>query len=113
MLKHPDYPAYVRKIIIEPMRTHIVAVNLDTLFGFLNCKIYPWGEILIDGRKAGQSPFPRPICLEPGKHLIKVTNPRYQDVLEYIQISRRDTTDFELDFEQVVASKGDKKDSNN
>ncbi len=113
MLKHPDYPAYIKQILVEPMRTQIVAVNLDTLFGFLNCKIYPWGEIMIDGRGIGQSPFPRPICLNPGKHLITVKNPRYQDVVEYIQVGRMDTTEYELDFEQVVASKGGKKDSNN
>ncbi|NOY58821.1 MAG: serine/threonine protein kinase, partial [Calditrichaeota bacterium] len=99
ILKHPDYPAYIRKIVIEPMRTKVVTVNLDTLFGFLNCKIYPWGEIFIDGKTQGQSPFPRPICLEPGRHLIKVKNPQYQEVVEYIQINRRDTTEYELDFE--------------
>ncbi|NIA30819.1 MAG: protein kinase, partial [Actinobacteria bacterium] len=113
VLKHPDYPAYVRKIVIEPMRTKVVAVNLDTLFGFLNCKIYPWGEIFIDGVTQGQTPFPRPICLEPGRHLIKVKNPQYQQVVEYIQINRRDTTEYELDFEQVVAAKQSKSTPNN
>ena len=104
MLRHPDYPAFVRSVRIEPMRTTIISVDLDTVFGFLQCRIYPWGEVLIDSVPVGQSPFLRPIAVVPGRKLITVRNPRYRTVEDSITIIKKDTVIYKLDFDSVVDS---------
>ncbi len=47
-LLHPEYPAFTDSIKINPMQTTTYKVNLDTLFGYLDCQVFPWGNIYVD-----------------------------------------------------------------
>jgi serine/threonine-protein kinase len=99
-LTHRAYPNYHRLIKIEPGKEVLWDVRLDTLFGYLNCNIYPWGEVYIDGKLIGQSPFQKPIILLPGRHMIKVENPKYTAFTDSLTIVQKDTTDCKIYLKQ-------------
>jgi serine/threonine-protein kinase len=100
-LSHPQYPAYSREITILPEKQLNISVDLDTLFGYMDCKIYPWGEIQVDGETKGQTPLNSPIILTPGRHLLTIVNPQYDKFEETINIIRGDTFQYKLNFESL------------
>ena len=95
-LAHHAYPNYHRLIKIEPGKDVLWNVKLDTLFGYLNCNIYPWGEVYIDGKPIGQSPFQKPIILLPGRHMINVENPKFTTFTDSLTIVQKETTDCKI-----------------
>jgi len=90
-LVHPDYPEYSDSIIIQPNELFFVEVNLDTLFGYFDCQIYPWGEIYIDGKKMGMTPLEDPIKLKEGKYNLQIRNPKYKTQKTLIHITKSET----------------------
>ena len=107
-LQNPEYPAYVQKIAVRPFETVFIQVRLDTLCGYLDCQVYPWGEVSIDGQYNGQTPLPKPIAVTPGRHLLSVQNPALGKMDEYVQIARKDTLRYKLNMETLVkVSKAD------
>ena len=47
-------------------------------------QIVPWGVVYVDGVDHGVSPPLRRLTLTPGRHTIRITNPKYRDtVLEF------------------------------
>lgn len=107
-LVHPNYPPYWQKIHVLSESTATVSVDLDTLFCYLTCHIYPWGEIYVDEKHYGQTPLSAPIILYPGTHLLMIEHPKYRPVQERIHIKRRDTLNFQLNLERVVGAEKDK-----
>ncbi len=98
-LRHPQYPAYSQVIQIQPEAITTVHADLDTLFGYLDCQVYPWGDIFIDGQYAGQTPLQNPLVMQSGNHVLTVRNPRYAEVHQKIAIPKRDTLRYRLNFE--------------
>jgi eukaryotic-like serine/threonine-protein kinase len=90
-LIHPDYPKYSDSIKITADEISFVEVNLDTLFGYLECQVYPWSEIYIDGEKKGVTPLDIPIRLNEGKYKLTLKNPLYDSIESTISIRRNDT----------------------
>ncbi|MBN1998663.1 serine/threonine protein kinase [candidate division KSB1 bacterium] len=99
LLKHPNYPIYRKKIQIDPNIELLFKVNFDTLFGYLDCKVYPWAKIYVDGQFKGHTPT-APIILDPGEHLLALENPNFQRTEQPINITRQDTLDFRYRFEK-------------
>ncbi|HPR89290.1 MAG TPA: serine/threonine-protein kinase [bacterium] len=102
MLKHPDYPPYRQQLRIQSRQSLHVAVRLDTLFGFVDLRIYPWAEVWVDGVQRGQTPFGRPLALEEGSHLLRLRHPQYGEVQEYFKIVKSETTRFTLNMSQLA-----------
>ncbi len=100
-LKHKDFPIYSRSVEILAGENNILQISLDTLFGYLNCQIYPWGELYLDGLYKGQSPLLKPLILAPGKHSVTVNNPVWPEFRDTIMISRKETTEYRINFEQI------------
>jgi serine/threonine-protein kinase len=98
-LRHPQYPAYSQIIQIQAEAMTTVHADLDTLFGYLECQIYPWGDIFIDGQHAGQTPLQNPLVIQVGNHVLTVKNPRYAEIYQKIVIQKRDTLRYRLNFE--------------
>ena len=47
-------------------------------------QIVPWGVVYVDGVDQGVSPPLRRLALTPGRHTIRITNPKYRDtILEF------------------------------
>ena len=101
-LIHPDYPTYQLPIEVKSDQVKWMKFNLDSLFGFLNCNIYPWGEVYIDGAHMGQSPFQKPIILRPGQHIIIIDNPKYYSFTDSIDIARAETTGYKINLDLVT-----------
>jgi hypothetical protein len=98
-LRHPQYPAYSQMIQIQPEAMATVHADLDTLFGYLDCQIYPWGDIFIDGQYAGQTPLQNPLVIQSGNHVLTVKNPRYAETQRKIVIQKRDTLRYRFNFD--------------
>jgi serine/threonine-protein kinase len=90
-LKHPDFPEYKKKIFIELNKINNIRVNLDTLFGFLECKVFPWGEVYINGEKKEDTPLTEPIKLFPGEYLLTLKNPQFRSYKKKLVLRQNDT----------------------
>lgn len=97
-LVHPDFPAYTKRIEIKPDEFQFLEVNFFELYGFLDCRVHPWGEVSIDGNSVGQTPFRKPVALKPGKHTLLISNPNYEPHETNIDIKKGDTLMFQLNF---------------
>lgn len=96
-LTHPQYPPYRENITVMPGRLTTVKVDLDTLFGYLGCRIYPWGEIFIDGKFVDKTPV-QPLKILPGDHTITVKNAEFGYFKRVMNFQRHDTTWLEHRF---------------
>ncbi len=101
-LKHPEYPDYEQIIDIEPQIKRTIAIDLDTLCGYFQCKLYPWGDIYINDKFIGQTPLQDYARLAPGSHTLVVKNNNYQSVQEIIHIAKKETLIYQLNFEHLV-----------
>ncbi|MCB9208046.1 MAG: serine/threonine protein kinase [Ignavibacteriales bacterium] len=90
-LIHPDYPKYSENINITKEKLKFVEVNLDTLFGYFQCQVFPWSEIIINGEKKGVTPLENPIRLNEGKYNLVLSNPQYKRIETQISINKNDT----------------------
>jgi serine/threonine-protein kinase len=100
-LIHPGYPKYQRPIIIKSGETTWMRLSPDTLFGYLQCNIYPWGEVHIDGKNIGQSPFQKPYILAPGNYGLTIWNPKFSVITDSVNIIQAETTEYKVNLEQV------------
>lgn len=101
VLAHPGYPLYREEIAISAAQQLTVQVNMDTLFGFLDCQVYPWATIILDGDSLGQTPLSAPLKLLPGARHLKLLNPMFPSLEKFITITRRETlrVNFNLEAE--------------
>ena len=97
-LIHPDYPEYKDSVIINSASLSLVEVNFDSLFGYLNCQLYPWGEVYINDEKIGITPLKSPIPLNPGNYVVMLRNPNYENYEKNIEIVRNDTININYNF---------------
>ncbi len=90
-LVHPDYPTFIDSIKILPLELTNINVKLDTLFGFLDCKVFPWGEIYLDNIYKGETPLTKPIILKPKNYFVEIRNPQFNTIKRNITITKGDT----------------------
>ena len=99
-IEHAAYPRYQEIITIASEQEIHRQIQLDTLFGYLHCQIYPWGNVYLNGKPYGQTPFFKPLILTPGRYLINIQNPDYSDLTDSISIARKETTFYKINLEQ-------------
>jgi eukaryotic-like serine/threonine-protein kinase len=97
-LKHPDYPDYTILAEIKKDQSTYLKFNLKSLFGYLDCKVFPWGEIYIDGEFKGSTPLPNLIALNPGEHKVLIRNTNYNDFQSIINIRKSQTVELKHNF---------------
>ena len=101
-LFHPDFPPYFENIIVEPNKLQSVKVNFYEKVGYLDCKIFPWGEIYIDGNYKSMSPLLKPIILMPGNYNLSIRNPGYgESIEEKITVKAKETLTLRFNFEDI------------
>ncbi len=106
-LIHPTYPVYEKNILITSDKIASVSVDFNKIIGFLDCNIYPWGEIFINGESKGITPLRNPIALLPGTYKIEVKNPKYGEIDDQVVITAQDTLNYKLNFETTDKTKKD------
>jgi serine/threonine-protein kinase len=99
-LENPDYPIYSERIRIEGGETKRVRVSLASLLGYIAVKVYPWGDVYVNGDKKGQWPSKDIIKVVPGFVRVQVKNPYYDDIDTTFLISRGDTVSLRLSFKK-------------
>jgi eukaryotic-like serine/threonine-protein kinase len=104
-LKHPDYPDYTFSTEIKKDQSTYLKYNLKSLFGYLDCKVFPWGEIYIDGEFKGSTPLPNLIALSSGEHKILIKNSNYNDFQSIITIRKSQTIELKHNFNLAVENK--------
>jgi serine/threonine-protein kinase len=90
-LIHPNYPKFVKTINIISNELLTVKVNLDTLFGYLDCRVMPWGEIFLNGLSKGQTPFSKPLRIFPGNYKVVIKNEKFKTVEYDVKINQNQT----------------------
>jgi serine/threonine-protein kinase len=98
-LTHPDYPQYTTRVNINSEKLSFVKIKLDTLFGYLQCEVFPWGEIFVNDKSYGQTPLNSPIRLAPGTYNLVIKNLRLNPYSETIKIKRNSTLTIKHKFE--------------
>jgi serine/threonine-protein kinase len=104
-LVHPDYPEYTADVEIKPDQKTDLFINLDTLYGFFLCNVFPWADIYLNDEYLGQTPFGEPLKLVPGTHILSIKNPNYPEVVERINIARKDTLVLSYNLNEVSKNK--------
>lgn len=99
-LVHPDYPEYKKSITIEPGQKLSVKFNFESVTGKFDCKVVPWGDIYLNGRKIATTPLIKLINLLPGEYEVKVVNSALNKIKEFkIKIKAGETTEHSINFE--------------
>jgi|GEM_PF-339973 len=100
-LIHPNYPVFSKKIVINAANITQLRVNLDTLFGFLDCRVSPWAEVYVDGHLVGQTPFQSPAKLFPGEHKVVLKNSNYDESEFSVKIHQNQTYTLKYNFKKL------------
>jgi serine/threonine-protein kinase len=104
-LIHPDFPNYSDSIEILPGELRTVKVNFYEEVGYLDCKIFPWGEVFIDGTYKNTTPFRKPMLLMPGEYYVKIVNPGYREnIEEVVTIKSKETVVLKYNFDELAKS---------
>jgi serine/threonine protein kinase len=91
---------YIEKIKIEPDKVQNVKINFYEKVGYLDCKIFPWGDIYIDGNYKSTSPLLKPIMLMPGSYDLSIRNPSYEKSIEKkITVKAKETLTLKFNFD--------------
>ncbi|RLD09444.1 hypothetical protein DRI50_12165 [candidate division KSB1 bacterium] len=102
VLRHPAYPEFRTTVQVKGGEKNLVKFKLDTLFGYLDCQVFPWGKIFVDGKLVDVSPLKKPVPLAPGRHVLVVENPQFPKYSAKIDIAQKDTTHVRVHFSRDV-----------
>ena len=97
-LVHPDFPVYEDNVEINYDAVTSVRVKLDTLFGFIDFNVLPWGSIYLNEEYFGDTPFLNPLNVLPGEYMLKISNPNLGTIEDRILIGRNDTINYSHKF---------------
>lgn len=97
-IKNPAYPEYTSEAEIREGETTVIKVNLENLMGYLECMVFPWGRIYVDGSFKGETPLAGPIKLAPGEYRITVKNNDYPDAEFTVKILQSETFTLKHNF---------------
>jgi len=98
LFSHPAYPDFKAKVRIDSGRTKLYKFNMNSLMGFLQCKILPWGDVYLNNKYLGQSPFRGPFMVRPGSYNLSVKNEHYKTYNKKIVIQQNDTLQVRINF---------------
>ncbi len=101
-LKKPGFPPVTQDVTLQPGQEKRVQVKLDTLFGYMSCEVFPWGEIWIDDRRVGQTPLSSAVPLLPGEHRLTVRHPAFTAATDVITVVRAETLRYHLNLERRI-----------
>ncbi|MEG8946735.1 serine/threonine-protein kinase [Rosettibacter firmus] len=90
-LVHPDYPVYTKLIRINHSQVTNLRVSLESLMGYINCKVNPWGDVYVNGDYKGQTPLKDLIKVFPGFVRLTIKNPNYKEIDTSLYVQPGDT----------------------
>ncbi len=97
-LVHPDYPVYTKIVSVKAEQVTNIRVLLDSMMGFIGCKVFPWGNVYVNGELKGQTPLRDLIRVNPGSIRLTIKNPSYKEIDTTFFIRAGDTLKFKFSF---------------
>ncbi|MCX8056484.1 MAG: protein kinase [Ignavibacteria bacterium] len=101
-LVHPNFPPVEKKVEINSNEVITLDVNFYKTYSFINFQIIPWGEVKINGKRIGISPFERPLIVSPGKQFIEIYNPNFGNFIDTILVQKGETLIYKLNFNAIT-----------
>ena len=95
---HPDFPPLEKEISVSPDSSIAFTVDLLSSFAYLDCRVFPWGNVYLDGKLLGQTPFEKLPPVSPGVHKIKIINPQLGEIEKEFNFTRAETLTVEHRF---------------
>ncbi|HZW40043.1 MAG TPA: serine/threonine-protein kinase [Ignavibacteriaceae bacterium] len=99
-LIHPEHSVVNRSIAIRQDEITNFNFEFTDYSGYLNCLIYPWGNIYVDDKFISVSPLQKPIKLPEGNHTVKIVNPQYGQIVKSINIKNKQTEELRINLEK-------------
>jgi len=99
-LVHPDFPIYSDIIRIEQGQVKNLRISLESLMGYISCRVHPWGNIYVNGDFKGQTPLRELIRVVPGFVRLTIKNPNFKDIDTTFKILQSDTLHFRFAFQR-------------
>ncbi|MEJ5304601.1 MAG: serine/threonine-protein kinase [Ignavibacteria bacterium] len=100
-LIHPNFPPIDQTIEIQPDKLLKLDFNFYENFGYIEFQIIPWGEVKINNKNYGTSPFQKPVILNPGKQILTFHNPKFGYFIDTIFLQKGETLMYRLNFNNV------------
>lgn len=97
-LSNPEFPKYEKEVYINSNQLIHIEVNLDTLWSYFKCSVFPWGSVKIDNKLIGETPFTSPIKIKSGKHILVIENPVFERIETFFTAVPKDTINFSFNF---------------
>ena len=95
-LRRPGYPDYSTEVFVDADKLKSISIKLDTLFGVLKVNAFPWAQVFINGKNVGETPAE--IILAEGEYEAILKNPDYDEIIERVEIKKRDTLLMNFNF---------------
>ncbi len=100
-LQHPGFPPYETEIEIDSQKIVSLDINFHKLFSFIKIQLIPWGEVKINNKSIGMSPFAQPIPIKPGKNFVVISNPNFGTYIDTIYVSAGETLSYKLNLNNI------------
>jgi serine/threonine protein kinase len=85
-LRNPNFQDYSQSIEIRSGVTDSILIQLESLMGFLQVNVMPWGDIYLNDTYIDTTPLKEPIQINAGTYILKVKNPNFETFLTEIKI---------------------------
>lgn len=95
---HPEYPEILKEVDVKEDSTLEMNINFQNSFAYLQCKVFPWGDIYINNKFVAQTPLEKNIILNAGEYSLTIKNPEYNDYNQKIVLERMDTLVIDYSF---------------
>lgn len=100
MFTNPSFEPIVTTVSVEPNKEQTISGNFMEHVGFLHCTIVPWGDIYVDEQYKDTTPMTKPIMISSGKHVVRLKNSAYSDIIKEVNIAAKDTIRLSVTFTQ-------------
>jgi len=90
-LVNQDYPLYTKVVNIRQGEVSRIRVLLDSLMAYINCRVFPWGDVYVNEDYKGQTPLRGLIKVVPGFIKLTIKNPNFKTIDTLLNASKGDT----------------------
>jgi hypothetical protein len=100
MFTNPSFDPIVKMVTIESGKEITVSGNFLEQTGFVRCMVKPWGEIYVDDQYKDTTPLSKPMMLSAGKHVFRIKNTSFPDIVREVTVNAKDTVQLTVEFAQ-------------
>ncbi|MBI1937993.1 MAG: serine/threonine protein kinase [Ignavibacteriales bacterium] len=99
-LVNQDYPLYTKVVNIKQGDISRIRVLLDSLMAYINCRVFPWGDVYINEDYKGQTPLRGLVKVVPGFIKLTIKNPNFKTIDTLLNAAKGDTLNLRFTFKK-------------